>query len=71
VPALSVLGLAPLYGSIVLGEVIASIGLMSMGPERGIPDTLLRVAILVLTAFPIAYMTGYVLLGGFRRTAWA
>ena len=63
---LSVMGLLVVYGALVAAEALSVTPLiLFLGNDVGVPGTLLRIAILSLTAFPIAYLTGY----GLRR--WA
>jgi hypothetical protein len=61
---LSVVGLLLAYGALVAAEAVSVTRLvLFLGNDVGIPGSLLRIAILSLTALPIAYFTGY----GLRR----
>ena len=61
---LSVAGLLLVYGAVVAAEAVSVAPLvLFLGNDAGVPGALLRIAILSLTAFPIAYLTGY----GLRR----
>jgi hypothetical protein len=61
VPAILLLGVAGLilvYGSVVVGEVIATTTLAQfLRHDVGIPVTLFRMAILSVTTLPVAYVT--------------
>ena len=57
---LSLVGLVLVYGSVVAGEAVSTTRLaLFLRNDIGIPVTLFRIAVLSLTAFPIAYLTGY------------
>ena len=56
IPALSLLGLVAVYGAIIVGEAIATMGPMAAWRASGLPPTLLRIVILALTAAPVAYL---------------
>jgi hypothetical protein len=60
--SLSVVGLLLVYAAVVAAEAITVTPLaLFLANGAGIPRVLLRIAILSLTALPIAYLTGYAL----------
>lgn len=60
---LSVVGLFLVYGAVVAAEAVSTTALVSyLGNDVGLPGVVIRIVILSVTAFPIAYFTGYGLL---------
>ena len=58
--SLSVVGLLAVYGGVLAGEAASVTPLaLYLGNNTAITGNLLRIAILSLTAFPVAYLTGY------------
>jgi hypothetical protein len=60
IPLLGLMGLFLVYGSVIAGEAVSTTGpMLFLRNDVGVPITLVRVAILSVTALPIAYLTGY------------
>ncbi len=57
---LSVVGLLLVYGGLVAAEAVSVTPLaLFLGNDVGVPGTLIRIVVLLVTAAPIAYLTGY------------
>src|SRR5262245_61103829 len=58
--SLSLAGLSLVYGSVIVGEAVATTPpVLYLRKDVGVPVTLFRIAILSVTTLPMAYLIGY------------